>query len=82
MAAEQVNVWASRLKRMMVSMPYMHHMFFFHQMVKKKRNAYVKFCYNFGRQPCLYFAKKTTVNNVNYRIVQCVYITPSLFVFH
>ena len=28
MAAEQVNIWASRLKRIMVSMPYMHHMFF------------------------------------------------------
>ena len=29
MAAKQVNVWASRLKRIMVAMPYIHHMFFF-----------------------------------------------------
>ena len=28
MAAEQVNVWASRLKSIMVAMPYIHHIFF------------------------------------------------------
>lgn len=52
MAAEQVNVWASRLKRIMVPMPYIHHMFFFHRMVKR-RNAYTQFCYKVGRQPLL-----------------------------
>lgn len=50
MAAEQVNVWASRLKRIMVALPYVHHMFFFHRMVKR-RNAYTQFCYSTGRQP-------------------------------
>ena len=44
MAAEQVNVWTSRLKRIMVALPYMHHMLFFHEMVKK-RNAYTELCY-------------------------------------
>ena len=50
MAAEQVNIWASRLKRIMVPMPYVHHMFFFHRMVKK-RNAYTQLCYKIGKQP-------------------------------
>jgi hypothetical protein len=52
MAAEQVNVWASRLKRIMVAMPYLHHMFFFHRMVKR-RNAYTQFCYEIGKTPIL-----------------------------
>ncbi|CAB4025368.1 Hypothetical predicted protein [Paramuricea clavata] len=52
MAAEQVNVWASRLKRIMVAMPYVHHMFFFHRMVKK-RNSYTEFCYKVGKDPVL-----------------------------
>ena len=50
MAAEQVNVWASRLKRIMVAMPYIHHMFFFHRMVKR-RNTYTELCYQVGKQP-------------------------------
>lgn len=58
MAAEQVNVWASRLKRIMASMPYIHHMFFFHRMVKK-RNAYTEFCYRFGKQPVCTLPRKT-----------------------
>ena len=50
MAAEQVNVWASRLKRIMVAMPYIHHMFIFHWMVKR-RNTYIQLCYKVGKQP-------------------------------
>ena len=52
MAAEQVNVWASRLKRIMTAMPYLHHMFFFHLMVKR-RNNYTEFCYKVGKMPIL-----------------------------
>ena len=52
MAAEQVNIWASRLKRIMVAMPYVHHMFFFHRMVKR-RDTYTQFCYQVGKQPIL-----------------------------
>ena len=72
MAAEPVNVWVSRLKRIMVSMPYMHHMFFFHQMVKKKKCLYGILLRSW-KTTCLYLAEKTTAINVNYRIVQCVY---------
>ena len=36
MAAEQVNVWASGLKRVMVAMPYEHHILFSHRMVEEK----------------------------------------------
>ena len=50
MAAEQVNVWASRLKRIMVAMPYIHHMFFFHRMVRR-RDTYTELCYQVGKQP-------------------------------
>lgn len=57
MAAEQVNVWASRLKRIMTPMPYLHHMFFFHRMVKQ-RNAYTEFCYKVGKTPVLPKAAK------------------------
>lgn len=52
MSAEQINVWASRLKRMMTAMPYLHHMFFFHRMVKR-RNAYTEYCYQIGKMPVL-----------------------------
>ena len=56
MAAEKV-ISVSRLKRIMVSMPYMHHMFFFHQMLKK-RNAYMEFCYKVGNQPVCTLPRK------------------------
>ena len=45
MAAEQVNV-----KSIMVAMPYLHHMFFFHRMVKR-RNTCTELCYQVGKQP-------------------------------
>lgn len=57
MAAEQVNVWASRLKRIMTPMPYLHHMFFFHRMVQR-RNAYTECCYKVGKVPSLPKAAK------------------------
>jgi hypothetical protein len=57
MAAEQVNVWARSLKRIMVPIPYVH-MFFFLCMVKR-RDAYTQLCYRVGRQ---LVAPKSTKN--------------------
>jgi hypothetical protein len=64
MAAEQVNVWASRLKRIMASMPYIHHMFFFHRMVKKKC-IYRNLLQNW-EATCMYFAKKNNTSLIIY----------------
>jgi hypothetical protein len=63
MAAEQVNVWASRLKRIMVALPYIHHMLFFHRMVKR-RNSYTELCYKVGKQPIVPRAAKKWFKNV------------------
>jgi len=43
MAAEQTNVWGSRLKRIICAMPRLHQFFYLHRAVKR-RNLYTQRC--------------------------------------
>ena len=47
MAAEQTFVWLSRFKKILCSMPKVHHLFFMHRMVVR-RNSYTVSCYRRG----------------------------------
>ena len=51
-AAEQTFVWLGRFKKIVCSMPKVHHLFYLHRMVKK-RNTYTAKCYKRGKQPLL-----------------------------
>ena len=44
MAAEQTNVWASRLKRIICPMPHTYQFFFYLQRSIKRRNLYTQHC--------------------------------------
>lgn len=57
MAGEQTFTWLSRFKRILCSMPKVHHMFFLHRMVVR-RNAYTVLCYKNGKKPVLPKARK------------------------
>lgn len=50
MACEQTFAWMSRYKKIVCSMPKTHHHFYIHRMVKR-RNAYISYCYMYGRRP-------------------------------
>ena len=50
MACEQTFAWLSRYKKIVSSMPKIHHHFYLHRMVKR-RNAYISYCYQHGRRP-------------------------------
>ena len=52
MAAEQTFVWLGRFKKVLSSMPKVHHMFFLHRMVQR-RNEYNIRCYHRGKKPLL-----------------------------
>lgn len=41
MAAEQTNVWASRLRRIICAMPHIHQFFYLHRSIKR-RNLYTQ----------------------------------------
>ena len=51
-AAEQTFVWLGRFKKIVCSMPKVHHMFYLHRLVKR-RNKYIGKCYQNGRKPLL-----------------------------
>ena len=57
MAAEQTFVWLSRFKKILCSMPKVHHLFYLHRMVVH-RNAYTISCYKRGKKPLLPKARK------------------------
>lgn len=50
MVCEQTFAWMSRYKKIVCSMPKVHHHFYLHRMVKR-RNSYVSFCYSNGCRP-------------------------------
>ena len=52
MAAEQTFVWLSRFKKILCSMPKVHHLFFLHRIVLH-RNRYTVACYKRGLKPVL-----------------------------
>ena len=52
MAAEQTFVWLGRYKKIISSMPKLHHLFFLHRLVKR-RNRYNSECYKNHRKPLL-----------------------------
>ena len=52
MACEQTFAWLSRYKKIVCSMPKVHHHFYLHRMVKR-RNSYISHCYKLGRKPQL-----------------------------
>ena len=52
MAAEQTFVWLSRFKKILCSMPKVHHLFYMHRMVVR-RNSYTVSCYKRGLKPVL-----------------------------
>ncbi len=51
-AAEQTFVWLGRFKKIMCSMPKVHHLFYLHRLIKR-RNSYVDKCYKNGKKPLL-----------------------------
>lgn len=50
MVCEQTFAWLSRYKRIVRSMPKVHHHFYLHRMIKK-RNIYISYCYSHNRRP-------------------------------
>ena len=50
MACEQTFAWMSRFKKIVCSMPKVHHHFYLHHMVTR-RNKYISLCYKQGRRP-------------------------------
>lgn len=52
MSAEQVFAWLSRYKRILSAMPKTHHLYYLHQLVKR-RNKYTELCYRLNRKPLL-----------------------------
>ena len=50
MVCEQTFAWLSRYKKILCSMPKVHHHFYLHRMVKR-RNNYISHCYSNGRRP-------------------------------
>ena len=52
MAAEQTNVWASRLKRIICAMPHNHQFFYLHRSIKR-RNRYTQRCHFNKKVPLL-----------------------------
>ena len=56
-AAEQTFVWLGRFKKIMCSMPKVHHLFYLHRLVKR-RNTYTAKCYRKGKKPLLPGKKK------------------------
>ena len=52
MAAEQTNVWASRLKRIICAMPRIHQFFYLHRSIKR-RNLYTQRCHLNKKTPLL-----------------------------
>ena len=46
----ELQTWMSRYKKVVCSMPKVHHHFYLHRMVKR-RNAYISYCYKHGRRP-------------------------------
>lgn len=60
MAGEQTFTWLSRFKKILCSMPKVHHMFYLHRMVTR-RNEYTVRCYQVGKKPVLPKARKGTL---------------------
>ncbi len=58
MACEQTFVWASRFKKVICSMPHIHHLFFLHRIVKY-RNKYTEKCRRLKKTPVLPKLSKT-----------------------
>ena len=52
MATEQTFVWLSWFKKILCAMPKVQHLFYLHQMVKR-RNQYTIQCYKNGTKPLL-----------------------------
>ena len=50
MVCEQTFAWLSRYKKILCSMPKIHHHFYLHRMIKR-RNTYISYCYSHGRRP-------------------------------
>ena len=51
-AAEQTFVWLGRYKKIVCSMPKVHHLFYVHRLVRR-RNNYIDRCYAAGKRPLL-----------------------------
>lgn len=52
MAAEQTFVWLGRFKKIVCSMPKVHHLFYIHRVVRR-RNDYNERYYRLGKKPVL-----------------------------
>jgi len=50
MSCEQTFAWLSRYKKILCSIPKVHHHFYLHRMVKH-RNSYITYCYKNGKRP-------------------------------
>ena len=60
MAEEQTFTWLSRFKKILCSMPKVHHLFYLHRMVTR-RNEYTVRCYQVGKKPVLPKSRKGTM---------------------
>ena len=58
-AGKQTFTWLSRFKKILCSMPKVHHMFFLHRMVVR-RNSYTVTYYKNGKKPVLPKVRKGT----------------------
>ena len=59
MAGKQTFTWLSRFKKILCSMPKVHHMFFLHRLVVR-RNSYTVTYYKNGKKPVLPKVRKGT----------------------
>ena len=50
MSCEQTFVWLSRYKKILCSIPKVHHHLYLHRMVKHW-NSYIPYCYKNGKHP-------------------------------